>query len=122
MTTGISNPIIPPGVERTWNDLMNPDPDFIYVEELNTWFMVWIGGDTTNWSFKIGLAYSTDGINWTQYDGEPVNGNANPAILSATDNIREEWAIANDNSKIIQPTLFYENRHLLPLLFRRSHW
>ena len=107
---GISNPIIPPGNAGDWNDLENPDPDFIYVSDYNKWFMVWDGGDEATNSRKIALAYSSDGKTWTQYDGAPVNGNTNPVILSGTDAESKSWERSSEGvSKVTTPTLFYEN-------------
>ena len=110
---GITNPIIPRGDPGAWNDLENPDPDFIYVSELNKWFMVWDGGNLETDSRNIALAYSDDGKIWKQYDGDEVNGNANPIILSGNDIYGQSWekegtGIGGD-SKTATPTLFYQD-------------
>jgi len=106
----ISNPIIPGGVPP--GDLENPDPDFVYVSDYDKWFMVWCPGDVANDSRKLALAYSSDGKTWTQYDGDAVNGNANPIILSGTDTYGQAWECEGEGedavSKTCTPTLLYE--------------
>lgn len=106
---GISNPVIPEGTPGTWNDLENPDPDFIYVSDYDKWFLIWNGGDAATNSRKIALAYSPDGKTWTQYDGASVNGNPNPIILAGDDNAGQSWERAGSISKTSCPTLLYEN-------------
>lgn len=107
---GISNPVVPSGEPSNWNDLENPDPDFVYVQDYDKWFMVWVGGNTATDSRKIALAYSSDGKTWTQYDGTPVNGNLNPVILSGDDAAGQPWERSSEGiSKVCTPTLFYEN-------------
>jgi len=107
---GISNPVIPLGEPGSWNDLENPDPDFVYVQDYDKWFMVWDGGNVATDSRKIALAYSSDGKTWTQYDGTPVNGNLNPVILSGDDATGQPWEKSSEGiSKVCTPTLFYEN-------------
>ena len=104
---GLTNPVIPQGASGSWNGLENPDPDFIYVSSIDKWFMVWDGGDVATNSRKIALAYSSDGKTWTQYDGDLVNGNVNPVILSGTDNNGALWETDGTNSKTCTPSLFY---------------
>ena len=98
---GITNPVISEGP-------CNPDPDMIYVSALNKWFMVW----TIYWSGtaqKICLAYSSDGKTWTEYNGSPINGNADPIILSGDDTEKQSWESAGGNSKVTEPTILYED-------------
>lgn len=104
---GISNPVIQPGSPGSWNDLENPDPDMIYVADLDKWFMVWDGGDAATNSRKIALAYSSDGKTWTEYNGTSVNGNNNPVILSGDDSNGQAWERSGSISKTCTPTLFY---------------
>lgn len=106
---GISNPVVPEGTPGAWNDLENPDPDFIYVSDYSKWFLVWDGGDTATNSRKIALAYSSDGKTWTEYDGASVNGNPSPIILAGDDNAGQAWERDGMISKTSCPTLFYEN-------------
>ena len=110
---GITNPVIPEGADGAWNDFENADPDFLYVPAYNKWFMVWDGGDAATQSRRIALAYSTDGITWTQYDGVPVNGNTLPVILSGNplqDVYAASWErdAVSGYSKTCVPSLFYE--------------
>ena len=106
---GVTNPVISPGIPGTFNDLENPDPDFMYVAELNKWFMVWAPGDQATDSRKIALAYSSNGLSWTQYNGDRINGNNNPIILSGDDADGQSWERDGTVSKVAVPTLFYEN-------------
>ncbi len=106
----ITNPVIPLGTSGAWNDLENPDPDFVYVAEYDKWFMVWNGGNAATNSRKIALAYSSDGKNWTEYNGAPVNGNTSPVILSGDDDFGQSWERSTGGvSATSCPTLFYEN-------------
>jgi len=106
---GISNPVIKPGLSGTFNDLENPDPDFVYVSDYNKWFMVWDPGDQATNSRKIALAYSSDGKTWTQYQGASINGNTDPIILSGDDVNGQSWERLGTTSKLSCPTLLYEN-------------
>lgn len=106
---GITNPVIPEGTPGAWNDLENPDPDFIYVSDYSKWFLIWNGGDAATDSRKIALAYSSDGKTWTEYDGAAVNGNPNPIILAGDDNAGQSWERSGSISKTSCPTLLYEN-------------
>jgi len=105
----ISNPVIKPGLPGTFNDLENPDPDFVYVSNYNKWFMVWDPGDQATDSRKIALAYSSDGKTWTQYQGASINGNTDPIILSGDDANGQSWERLGTTSKLSCPTLLYEN-------------
>jgi hypothetical protein len=113
---GITNPVIPLGEPGAWNGEENPDPDFIFVSDIDglhlghdKWFMVWDGGDCQTCNRKIALAYSDDGKTWTQYKGSPVNGNANPVILSGTDSQGVAWETDGTYSKTATTTLFYKD-------------
>ncbi len=106
---GITNPVIQPGSSGSWNDLENPDPDFIYVADLDKWFMIWDGGDAATNSRKIALAYSSDGKTWTEYNGTSVNGNTNPVILAGDDPNGQAWERSGGISKTCTPTLFYSS-------------
>lgn len=110
---GISNPVIPGGTPGAWNDLENPDPDFIYVSEINKWFMAWNGGNEETDSRKIALAWSSDGKTWIQYAGDAVNGNTNPVILSGTDTYGQPWEREGEgiggDSKTTNPTLYFQD-------------
>jgi hypothetical protein len=107
--SGIINPVVPEGTPGAWNDLENPDPDFIYVSDYNKWFLIWDGGDQATNSRKLALVYSSDGKTWTQYNGALVNGNPNPIILSGDDYGGQSWERAGSISKTSCPTLLYEN-------------
>ena len=105
--TGISNPVIPNGGE-SWRNNHQHDPDFLYVPQYSKWFMVW-GGVGTSGDASIAFAYSSDGKNWTEYDGTAVNGNTNPVILNGNDDGGQSWERDGDGkSKVTQPTLFFD--------------
>jgi N-acetylneuraminic acid mutarotase len=114
---GITNPVIPAGTSGAWNDQENPDPDFIFVPDVDglglghdKWFMVWDGGDVATNSRKIALAWSDDGKTWTQYNGSTVNGNTNPVILSGNDANGAAWELlAGVTSRTVTPTLYYQD-------------
>ena len=106
--SGMTNPVIPQGGSGEWNVGENADPDFVYVPDYGKWFMVWAGQDAGG-SEAIGLAYSSDGKSWTQYDGVPVNGNAYPAIVSGEDAAGQPWEVSGGVSKLQCPTLYYES-------------
>ena len=105
--TGISNPVIPNGGE-SWRNNHQHDPDFLYVPQYSKWFMVW-GGVNTSGDASIAFAYSSDGKNWTEYDGTAVNGNTNPVILNGNDNGGQSWERDGDGkSRVTVPTLFFD--------------
>jgi len=106
---GVSNPVIPVGRAGAWNAVANMDPDFMYVADLNTWFMVWGGEDSTT-AERLAFAYSSDGLNWTEYDGAAVNGNTDPVIMGSDDSFGAEWETGGSGvSKLQCPTMLYEN-------------
>ncbi len=109
---GISNPVISQGEPGGWNAGENADPDFLYVADLDKWFMVWAGQDPFG-DERIGLAYSSDGTSWTPYDGASINGNADPAILGGDDEGGQAWESTGGISKLQCPTLFYENGNFI---------
>ncbi|UCC34010.1 MAG: hypothetical protein JSW53_03150, partial [Candidatus Bathyarchaeota archaeon] len=99
--TGITNPVASEGT-------LDSDPDMIYVSAVNMFFMVsttYWGGDES----KIWLAHSTDGKNWTKYNGTPINNNTAPYILSGTDDGKQSWEYVDSYSKLTEPTLLYED-------------
>ena len=101
--TGISNPVIS---HSGWEH--DADPDMIYVSDYSKWFMVW-GPNTGSGHYEIAFAYSSDGKTWTEYDGDPVNGNTNPIIVSGEDNGAQSWEHDSGVSRIQYPTMFYKN-------------
>jgi hypothetical protein len=97
---GITNPV-------ATQSPSDADPAIIYVSSLAKWFMVY----SPYWSpvERIALAYSSDGKNWTLYDGDPVNGNTNPNILSGDDNAAQPWESEGGITKVSEPNLMYES-------------
>lgn len=107
--TGITNPVIADGGAGEWNAFHNHDPDMLYVDAYSKWFMVWGGVDVDLGSFKIALAYSTDGKTWTEYDGVAINGNTDPVILNGEDTGGVAWELEGADSTIYTPTLIYRD-------------
>lgn len=62
-----NNPVLSP--ENTWDEGANFEPTVLYEDGL--WRMYYSGA---TWDCSIGLATSTDGINWNKYSGNPVVG------------------------------------------------
>jgi len=91
---GITNPVISPPDSGILHD-----SDFLYVEQYNTWFVVWAWHDTNNESICLG--YSSDGKTWTEYDGVKI-GDYNPQIINLND---QTW----QNSELDAPTLLFED-------------
>lgn len=102
--TDITNPVI---AHAGW--VWSADPDMIYIASFNKWFMVWMG-NTGSYHYKIAFAYSSDGKNWTEYDGVTINGNTNPVILNGEDDNGEAWEYdTGPISRLGYPTLLYED-------------
>jgi len=96
---GINNPVVSVGTKY------DSDPDMVYIEEYNKWFMVYcIYPDTEGAIHYIGFAWSDDCITWHLYDGVPINGNTNPAIMNPEDEGGEEWEQA-----VGAMSMFYED-------------
>lgn len=71
------NPVLQ-GTPGEWDNHFMDSPSVIF--ENDTFKMWYSGADSVTWNtINIGLAYSTDGINWTKYPKNPVfsasNGN-----------------------------------------------
>ena len=104
--SGITNPIVDTTAGDTEYDA---DPDMLYIEEIDKWFLTWGAVDITGGDDNfIGLAYSSDGKSWTTYDGVTINGNTNPAILKGTDSGGAAWERSGSDSRVLYPALIYE--------------
>ena len=62
------NPVLDIGSSGEWDDSLIAHAAVIYNGEK---YEMWYSGSDGN-HFRIGYAYSTDGINWTKYAGNPV--------------------------------------------------
>ena len=101
---GITNPVVDTSYEH------NDDPDILYVDAYKKWFMAFAAEDDSEPYKKfLGLAYSTDGKTWTEYDGTVINSNTNPIILSGEDDNGESWEQGARGSSVIYPSLIYED-------------
>jgi predicted GH43/DUF377 family glycosyl hydrolase len=67
-----SIPVLVPGSAGTWDEVKVEVPDVVKLPD-GTYLMYYAGSDTTTETgFQIGLATSTDGINWTKHPANPV--------------------------------------------------
>ena len=62
------NPVLDLGQNGSWDDYHITHPTAIYN---GTNYEMWYTGYDGN-NYRIGYAYSSDGINWTKYSGNPV--------------------------------------------------
>jgi predicted GH43/DUF377 family glycosyl hydrolase len=64
-----SDPVISLGQDGSWHDETLHSPCVIKEDSL---YRMWFTGEDSTAVERIGYAYSIDGINWRQYDGNPV--------------------------------------------------
>jgi hypothetical protein len=108
VSTGVTNPL----VNHDGPTYFLADPDVTYVDDLDTWFMVYAknkGAAQQNRDSFICLAYSSDGKSWTTYNGMPINGNTNPVIISGQDSGGVAWERLYGLSWLNQPSIAYNN-------------
>jgi hypothetical protein len=101
-TTDVTNPLIPLGVEGSWNDYHNADPAPYYSNTLGMWCMLHAGYDGSRCA--IGFATSTDGKTWTPYAGTSVDGLTAPQIIAGDGTTGQAWECSAGVSKLAQPT------------------
>jgi len=65
-----ANPVLDIGSIGEWDSQDIADPYVVYT---GTEYKIWYSGKNTNW--KIGLAVSQDGVNWTKSSSNPVVSN-----------------------------------------------
>lgn len=80
------NPILKPGAPGSWDDWVVWCP--MVWKEGSTYHMLYSGADTANIK-QVGYAYSSDGINWTKHNNNPVFNEPNPWAHNKT----EGWGI-----------------------------
>jgi len=69
------NPVLEPGPSG-WDVYMIADPSVLYE---NGVYMMWFHGHPYEGSHaRIGVANSTDGVNWTKYSGNPIIASSRP--------------------------------------------
>jgi predicted GH43/DUF377 family glycosyl hydrolase len=80
-----SDPVLREGNPGDWDELFVTDADVLKVG--STWYMYYSGLDGPR--ERLGLATSTDGINWTKYENNPIleaEGNIwQPSVLKVGD-------------------------------------
>lgn len=74
-TKNASNPVLTPGTGSAWDNLFIESPAVIY--DNGTYYMAFTGIDIASYNNRIGVATSTNGINWTKYSGNPVVSQGN---------------------------------------------
>ena len=74
-TPSPGNPVLSPGAPGSWDENIRERGWFMYE---NGTYHVWYGGWQGAYSLstprlvKLGYAYSTDGVHWTKYSGNPI--------------------------------------------------
>ena len=87
-----NNPVLSTG-ENAWDSVFAQDP---HVIKENDMYYMWYGGnDVDSYGQKVGYAWSSDGINWTKYNDNPVLVNGTPGEWDA--NTASFPSILNDN-------------------------
>ena len=81
-----ANPILRPGTPGSWDDYYIWCP--MVWKEGNTYHMLYSGANSS-YIKQVGYAYSSDGINWTKYENNPVFNEPNPWAHNKT----EGWGI-----------------------------
>ncbi|MBN2730548.1 MAG: T9SS type A sorting domain-containing protein [Bacteroidales bacterium] len=100
-TKSPANPVFTRGNYGEWDGTWVESPAVLRDENTGELMMWYNGVDTTTWKIQIGLATSSDGINWTKYAGNPVLQDGNwgeyddmwlgtPAVIYKTDHF-EMW-------------------------------
>ena len=79
-TKSSSNPVLNLGPSGAWDDARIADPDVLKIN--GTYYMWYAGMDGSTW--RIGLATSADGINWTKSSSNPI---MNPGPSGAWDDV-----------------------------------
>jgi len=70
-----TEPVLHPGPRGSWDERITERGWFMYEDGMyHAWYGGWRGDyDHTIKNFvKLGYAYSTDGVNWTKYSGNPI--------------------------------------------------
>ena len=63
------NPILERGTPGSWEGRWIESPSVLKTDSL---YYLWYNGVDIEWKIHVGLATSTDGINWQKYPGNPV--------------------------------------------------
>lgn len=103
-----ANPVFTRGNYGEWDGTWIESPAVLRDENTGELMMWYNGVDTVTWKIQIGLATSSDGINWNKYAGNPVLQNGNwgeyddmwlgtPAVIFK-DNHYEMWYAATSSS------------------------
>ena len=71
-TKSLANPIFTKGDIGDWDGTWIESPAILYNESTDELQMWYNGSDTATWKIQIGLATSSNGINWTKHPSNPV--------------------------------------------------
>jgi len=89
------NPVIDVGASRDWNGFGVATPTILYLNE--KWLAWYCGVSVRDWvensqidTIYIGFSYSTDGLKWIPFDGNPVFGTYFPSY--SPQEARGPWA------------------------------
>jgi predicted GH43/DUF377 family glycosyl hydrolase len=66
----VNNPVLNPGASGQWDDKSVYQPNVLRIG--NAYYMWYVGATTSGTSEAIGVATSSNGINWTKYAQNPV--------------------------------------------------
>lgn len=87
-----NNPVLSTG-QNAWDSVFAQDP---HVIKENGMYYMWYGGNNVDsYGQKVGYAWSSDGINWTKYEANPVLTNGDPGEWDA--NTASFPSVLNDN-------------------------
>jgi len=62
-------PVLPPRASGSWDDFAVYAPSVVWN---GTSYLMYFTGENSSGAFRIGLAFSTDGLHWREYAGNPV--------------------------------------------------
>jgi len=76
-TKEVTNPVFFKGNPGEWDGTWVESPA-LYWDSITGEYMMWYNGvDTSTWKIQIGLATSTDAVNWTKHPSNPLLTNSN---------------------------------------------
>ena len=93
------NPILDIGPPNSWDSLYAYGP--IVWKARTHWKMIFTGCDALDSShYQVGLAVSSDGVNWEKFEGNPVFEDHNPANINRFgEHETEAWGLIKDGEE-----------------------